>query len=97
MMLSTPKYGDWDDENSFIMTWLWHSMPPGEISQLRSKQGSKVIFRGKQQGKIIKVGWIGMKQLFFIKKVLVVDNIKHNLLIISQLCDLGCDAIFKKE
>ena len=47
-----------------------------------------------EKGKIIGHGSIGNSSSSLIKNVLLVDGSKHNLLIISQLCDKGFKVIF---
>ena len=47
-----------------------------------------------QKGKIIGIGEIGNPQSLSIHHVLFVDGFKHNLLSISQLCDMGNKVTF---
>jgi len=58
------------------------------------KKGGRVIFRGVQHGKIIRVGWI--KNLL-LKRFFYVNDLKHNLLSISQFCDNRHDYMFHKH
>jgi len=38
-----------------------------------------------------------LKPSLFINIVLLVDGLKHNVLILSQLSDNGCDVAFNKD
>jgi hypothetical protein len=49
----------------------------------------KVIFGDNSKGKIIRVGNIGSKSSPSIEKLFLVNNLKHNLLSISELYDKG--------
>ena len=48
-----------------------------------------VFFRDNSKGKIIGIGNVGKDSSTFVKNVCLVENLKHNLLNISQLCDKG--------
>ena len=52
-----------------------------------------VSFRGKDKGKIIRIG----KVCDSINDVLLVEGLTHNFISISQLCDKGYLVIFKKS
>ena len=70
----------------------------GDINQffiLKSKEEGFVTFEDSKKEKIICVGNIKITPSTFIKNVLLVDKLKHNLLSISQLCDVGFDVNFK--
>ena len=66
----------------------------GKFTLLTLKKGGRVIFGDNSKGNIIGVGTICMAQNLFIKHVLLVDGLKHNLLSISQLCDKNYEVIF---
>ena len=61
---------------------------------LESKDGGSVIFEDNCKGRIIGIGKIKTTPSTFIKNVLLVDKLKHNLLSISQLCDVDFNVIF---
>ena len=70
----------------------------GDINQfftLKSKEERFVTFGDNKKGKIIGIGNIKITPSTFIKNVLLVDKLKHNLLSINQLCDVGFDVNFK--
>ena len=64
-----------------------------KFSHLQEKDGGMVSFRGKDKGKIIRIG----KVRDLIDDVLLVDGLNHNLLSISQLCDKGYGVTFDKS
>ena len=69
----------------------------GDIDQffiLESKNEGSVIFGDNRKERIINIGKIKITPIF-IKNVLLVDKLKHNLLSISQLCDVGFNVNFK--
>jgi len=63
---------------------------------LTMKEGGTVGFGGNQNGKIIGSGTIGNSSVS-INNVWLVDELKHNLLSISQFCDNGYDVLFVKN
>ena len=70
----------------------------GDINQffiLKSKEEEFVTFEDNKKNKIIDIGNIKITPSTFIENVLLVDKQKHNLLSISQLCDVGFDVNFK--
>ncbi|CAL1413172.1 unnamed protein product [Linum trigynum] len=64
------------------------------FNSLVMKRGGKVTFGDDSQGIIVGSGNIGKSPGPFIKNVLLVDGLKHNLLSISQLCSNGNRVIF---
>ena len=56
-----------------------------------------VTFGDNSKGKILGKGDIGNSLSPIIENVLFVDNLKHNLLSISQLCDKGYRVIFESS
>ena len=56
---------------------------------LKPKNEGDVIFGDNSKGQIEGIGSIGNKSSTFIENVLLVNDLKHNLLCISQLCDKG--------
>jgi len=56
---------------------------------LKSHQGGSVTFGDNQKGRVIGIGKIGISDFYAIDNVYLVDNLKHSLLSISQLCDKG--------
>ena len=64
----------------------------GDKSQfvsLKSKKNGYVTFGDNNKGKIIGIGKVGKEPLPTIENVLLVEGLKHNLLSISQLCDMN--------
>ena len=60
-----------------------------QFNKLDAKDGGHVTFGDNAKGKIIGIGEISNSQSLSIHHVLFVDGLKHNLLSISQLCDMG--------
>ena len=72
----------------------------GDLSLLKNftrKNGGRVTFGDNTKGKIIGVGDVGNGTSPLIENVFLVDNLKHNLLSISQLCDKGYRVIFESS
>ena len=59
-----------------------------QFNKLNAKNRGHVTFGDNAKGKIIGIGEIGNSQSLSIHHVLFVDGLKHNLLSISQLCDM---------
>jgi hypothetical protein len=78
------EYGEWflDSACSRHMT-----RDDSLFSSISKINGEKVIFEDNSKRKIIKVGNIGSKSSPSIEKLFLVNNLKHNLLSISQLYD----------
>ena len=68
-----------------------------KFTTLAPKDGGFVTFGDNSKGKIIGIGSISKPSNVVIDNVLLVDGLKHNLLSISQLCDLGHKVIFEKS
>lgn len=62
-----------------------------------SKKGGIVGVGGNQKGKIIGSETIGNSSFPSIHNVWLVDEVKHNIPNISQLCDSGYDVVFNKN
>ena len=62
---------------------------------LDTKDGGSVTFGDNRKGRIIGKGKIKITPSTFVEDVLFVEKLKHNLLSISQLCDVGFNIIFK--
>ena len=60
------------------------------------ENGEKVSIGDNLKGKIISIGNVGKDSSTFIENVCLVENLKHNLLSISQLCVKGYRVIFYK-
>ena len=72
----------------------------GDESQfiiLDAKDGGMVIFGDNSKGMIIGIGNIGITLSKYIKNILLVDSLKHNLLSISKFCDKGYKVIFESS
>ena len=65
----------------------------GQFNKLDAKDGGHVTFRDNTKGKIIGIGEIGNPQSISIHHVLFIDGLKHNLLSISQLCDMKIKSL----
>ncbi|KAM6587476.1 hypothetical protein CsatA_010081 [Cannabis sativa] len=70
---------------------------PSRFSSFKSKESGFVTFGDNSKGKILGIGDIGNIYSPCIKNVLLVDNLKHNLLSISQLCDIGFCVVFESS
>ena len=60
------------------------------------ENGGNISFGDNSKGKIIGTGNVSNVSSTLIEKVYLVENLKHNLLSISQLCDKGYKVIFYK-
>ncbi|KAH9779804.1 Integrase catalytic domain-containing protein [Citrus sinensis] len=61
------------------------------------ENGGDVSFGDNSRGKIIGIGNVGNVSSTLIENVCLVENLKHNLLSISQLCDKGYRVIFDES
>ena len=57
------------------------------FSHLKMKKGGKVTFGDNAKGKIVGIGRVSKKDSTYIKNILLVDGLKHNILSVSQLRD----------
>lgn len=73
------------------MTW-----DKTKFFSLKAKEGDFVTYEDNNKEKILGIGNIGKSLITFIENVLYVEGLKHNLLIISQLCDKGYKISFNK-
>ncbi|KAH9791908.1 hypothetical protein KPL71_003919 [Citrus sinensis] len=60
------------------------------------ENGGDVSFGDNSKGKILGIGNVGKVSSTLIENVCLVENLKHNLISISQLCDKGYKVIFDK-
>src|ERR1044072_7979031 len=67
------------------------------FQRLELKAGGVVGFGGNQKGKIIGSGTIGYGKSSYIKNVLLLEGLMHNLLSISQLADNVYDVMFNQK
>ena len=65
-----------------------------QFNKLDAKDGGHVTFGDNAKRKIIGIREISNPQSLSIHHVLFVDGLKHNLLSISQLCDIGNKVTF---
>ena len=65
-------------------------------SSTKVENGGNVSFEGNSKRKIIGVGNVSNVSSTLIENVCLVENLKHNLLSISQLCGKGYKVIFDK-
>ena len=70
---------------------------PSRFSSFKSKESGFVTFGDNSKGKILGIGDIGNIYSPCIKNVLLVDNLTHNLLSISQLCDKDFRVVFESS
>lgn len=66
---------------------------PIKFSSLSKRKGENVTFSDNSKGKIVEIGNIGGNFSRLIENVLLVNNLKHSLLSIRQLCDKGYKVI----
>ena len=64
---------------------------------LEAKNGEIVTFGDNDKEKIIDIDNIGITLSTYIKNILLVDDLKHNLLSISQLCDKDYKVAFESS
>ena len=64
------------------------------FKSLTKTDGGFVSFGDNSKVKIMGIGEVGTPDTTFIKKVLYVNRLQHNLLSISQLCDEGHNVKF---
>ena len=65
-----------------------------QFNKLDAKDGGHFTFGDNIKGKIIGIGEIGNPQSLSIHHWLLIDGLKHNLLSISQLCDMRNKVTF---
>ena len=65
-----------------------------QFHKLDTKDGGHVTFGDNAKGKIVGIGEIGNPQSLSIHHMLFVDDLKHNLFSISQLCDMENKVTF---
>jgi len=68
-----------------------------QLINIKWKSIGYVTYGDNNRGKILGVGDIGSKNKLIIKDVLLVEDLKHSLLSISQLCDRGYKITFELE
>ena len=65
------------------------------FQELDRNKSENISFGDNSKGVILGIGTIGNNSYTQIKNVLLVENLKYNLLNISQLCDKGYRACFE--
>ena len=65
-----------------------------QFNKLDAKYRGHATFWDNDKGKIVGIGEIGNPQSLSIHHVFLVNGLKHNLLSISQLCDMGNKVTF---
>ena len=60
----------------------------------RYHEGGTVTFGDDAKGKFIGIGNVKFSTSPLIENVVLVNDLKHNLLSVSQLCDKGFNVIF---
>ena len=66
-----------------------------QFNKLNAKDGEYVTIGNNAKGKIFGIREIGNPQSLSIHYVLLIDGLKHNLLSISQLYDIGNKVNYK--
>jgi len=66
-----------------------------KFAKLNLKDEGFVTYGDNNKGKILENGMISNGSSFNIKNVLLIEGLKHNLIIISQLCDNGFKVVFE--
>jgi len=64
---------------------------------LAATQGGSVAFGNEKSGTIVGIGKIAESLSHSIEDVYLVDNLKHNLLSVSQLCDKDNLVVFTSD
>ena len=67
------------------------------LSFTKIKNDKEVSFGDNSKGNIIVIDNVSKYSSTFIENVCLVENLKHNLLNISQLCDKGYKITFDKK
>ena len=70
---------------------------PEVLNDIIYEDGGHVNFGDNSKGYVIGIGKVGNSETPTITNVLLVKNLKHNLLSISQLCDKGYKIKFEKD
>ncbi|KAI4365085.1 hypothetical protein MLD38_021104 [Melastoma candidum] len=70
---------------------------PSKFSQLTLQNEGSVKFSDNSKGSVIGKGTIGSPDSMVIDEILLVTELKHNLLSISQLCDKGYTINFDQN
>ena len=65
-----------------------------QFTKIKVMDGGCVTFGNNAKGKIIGIKEISNPQSLSIHYVLLIDGLKHNLLSISQLCDMRSKVTF---
>ena len=65
--------------------------------EVKMKNHGYVTFGDNNEGKIIGIGKVGKEPLPTIDNVYLVDGLQHNLLSVSQLCDMDYDVRFESS
>jgi len=66
-----------------------------KFAMLSLKGEGFVTFGDNNKGKILGIRFMSYGSLFNVKNVLLVEGLKHNLIIISQLFDKGYKVVFE--
>lgn len=70
---------------------------PEILKDITYQDGGLVNFGDNSKGYVVGIGNVGNSKTLLISDVLLVRNLKHNLLSISQLCDKGFKINFGKD
>ena len=70
---------------------------PNLLSSIKFKRGGTIMFGDNNKGQVIRIGIVSINSKPIIDNVLLVENLKYNLLSISQLCDKNYKIVFEKD
>ena len=65
----------------------------GLLNNVIFKERGKVYYGDNSQGNIIGMGFISFEHLV-LENVFLIDGLKHNLIIVRQLCDMNYEVYF---
>ncbi|CAM8900385.1 unnamed protein product [Rhodiola kirilowii] len=66
---------------------------PGWFISLQAYSGDNIIFGNKSSGKVVATGEVRISETIKVRQVSLVENLKYNLLSISQLCQHGRNQV----
>ncbi|CAM8975470.1 unnamed protein product [Rhodiola kirilowii] len=66
---------------------------PGWFISLQAYSGDNIIFENKSSGKVVATGEVRISETIKVRQVSLVENLRYNLLSISQLCQHGRNQV----
>ena len=67
------------------------------LSNIKECERGDVTFGDNQKGRVIGIGNVSSKYDNFIENVMLVDNLKYNLISVSQICDRNLGVNFRND